>query len=190
MTQITNCIPIVNAVIHRDYYVKRDITVKIFEDRIEVESPGLFPYNITRANIGRVRAEGYRNDLLVKHLREFPSPPNLDQNEGVQAMRKEMAGENLYPPIFLTSVDSIRVVLFNERQASEWEKISIYLRENKYITNEQARKLTAVIQRDKMSYKLKRWVEQGLLMQIKPPSGFRRGTKYKLVEAPEIKSVN
>lgn len=179
---------ITNTVIHRDYYIKRDITVKIFEDRIEVESPGLFPYNITRANIGRVRAEGYRNDLLVKHLREFPSPPNLDENEGVRAMRKEMAGGNLYPPIFLTSLDSIRVVLFNEHQASEWEKISSYLRDYKYITNEQARKITFVVQRDKMSYMLRRWVEQGLLLQIKPQSGFKKGTKYKLVEAPEIKS--
>lgn len=181
---------ITNAVIHRDYYIKRDITVKIFEDRLEVESPGLFPYNITRANIGWVRAEGYRNDLLVKHLREFPSPPNLDENEGVRAMRKEMAGENLYPPIFLTSPDSIKVVLFNEHQASEWEKISAYLRENKYITNEQARNVTAIVQRDKMSYMLKRWVEQGLLIQIKPPSGFKKGTKYKLVDVPEIKSRN
>jgi len=181
---------ITNAVIHRDYYIKRDITVKIFEDRLEVESPGLFPYNITRTNIGRVRAEGYRNDLLVKHLREFPSPPNLDENEGVRAMRKEMAGENLYPPIFLTYPDSIKVVLFNEHQASEWEKISAYLRKNKYISNEQARNVTAVVQRDKMSYMLRRWVEQGLLIQIKPPSGFKRGTKYKLVDVPEIKTEN
>lgn len=181
---------ITNAVIHRDYYIKRDIAIKIFQDRIEIENPGLFPYNITRANIGRVRAEGYRNDLLVKHLREFPSPPNLDENEGVRAMRKEMAGENLYPPIFLTLSDSIKVVLFNEHQSTEWEKISPYLREYKYITNEQARKITEVVQRDKMSYKLRRWVEQGLLLQIKPPSGFKKGTKYKLVEAPEIKSEN
>ena len=93
---------ITNAVIHRDYYIKRDIEIKIFEDRLEVESPGLFPYNITRANIGLVRAEGYRNDLLVKHLREFPSPPNLDQNEGARAMRAEMKAQNLYPPIFWT----------------------------------------------------------------------------------------
>src|SRR3989338_8055458 len=33
---------ITNAVIHRDYYKKRDIEIKIFQDRIEVESPGLF----------------------------------------------------------------------------------------------------------------------------------------------------
>lgn len=70
------------------------------------------------------------------------------------------------------------------------KKINAYLRENKYITNEQARNVTAVVQRDKMSYMLKRWVEQGLLIQIKPPSGFKKGTKYKLIDVPEIKSRN
>ncbi len=180
---------ITNAVIHRDYYIKRDIEIKIFEDRIEVESPGLFPYNITRRNIGWVRAEGYRNDLLVKHLREFPSPPNLDQNEGVRAMRSEMAAQNLYPPIFLTYPlyqDSVNIVLLNERQATEWEKISSYLGEYKYITNEQARRVTGVVQRDKMSYILRRWVDQRLLIQILPPSGFKKGTKYKLSGAPDV----
>ncbi len=37
---------------------------------------------------------------------------------------------------------------------------------------------------------LRRWVEQGLLIQIKPPSGLKKGTKYKLVDVPEIKSEN
>jgi len=103
---------ITNAVIHRDYYLKRDIEVRIFEDRIEIQSPGLFPYNITKYNIGVIRADGYRNDLLVKHLREFPEPPNLDRSEGVRAMRSEMKAQNLYPPIFVTYPllqDSVRV---------------------------------------------------------------------------------
>ena len=42
---------ITNAIIHRDYYIKRDIEIRIFEDRLEVESPGLLPYNITSRNI-------------------------------------------------------------------------------------------------------------------------------------------
>ncbi|MFH1783469.1 MAG: RNA-binding domain-containing protein [bacterium] len=180
---------ITNAVIHRDYHMKRDIEVKIFEDRVEVESPGLFPYNITRTNIGLVRAEGYRNDLLVKHLREFPSPPNLDQNEGVKAMRQEMRAQNLYPPIFLTYPiyqDSVKVVLLNEYRPSEWEKISAYLSEKKYITNEQSRKITGVVQRDKMARMLKNWVKQGLLIQIIPQSGFVKGTRYKLSDSSEV----
>jgi len=180
---------ITNAVIHRDYYIKRDIEIKIFEDRVEVENPGLFPYNITRANIGLVRAEGYRNDLLVKHLREFPSPPNLDQNEGVRAMRSEMKAQNLYPPIFWTYPnlqDAVRVILLNEKIITEWGKINFYLEQNKYITNEEARKQTGVVQRDRMAKMLKNWVKHGLLIQIIPPSGYVRGTKYRLPGIEEI----
>ena len=181
---------ITNAIIHCDYYIKRDIEVKIFEDRVEIENPGLFPYNITTANIGRVRAEGYRNDLLVKHLREFPSPPNLDQSEGVRAMRSEMSTQNLYPPIFWTYPnlqDAVRVVLLNEKVATEWEKVSFYLEQNKYITNEEARKITGIVQRDKMTQILKNWVKHGLLIQIVPPSRYVKGTKYRLPGTTELK---
>ncbi len=174
---------ITNAVIHRDYHLKRDIEIRIFEDRIEIASPGLFPYNITSANIGLVRADGWRNDLLVKHLREFPSPPNLDQNEGVRAMRNEMKARNLYPPIFFTYPrlqDGVRVVLLNEKIVSEWKKVNSYLEKNKYINNETARAVTNVIQRDRMTKLLKNWVRQGLLVQIVPASGYVKGTRYRL----------
>jgi len=180
---------ITNSVIHRDYYIKRDIEIKIFEDRVEVQNPGLFPYNITKTNIGLVRAEGYRNDLLVKHLREFPNPPNLDQSEGVRAMRAEMKAQNLYPPIFWTYPDlqdAVRVILLNEKIATEWEKISFYLGKNKYITNEEARKITGIMHRDKMARMLKNWAKHGLLIQIIPPSGYVRGTKYRLPGVEEI----
>ena len=163
--------------------------MKIFEDRVEIESPGLFPYNITTANIGRVRAEGYRNDLLVKHLREFPSPPNLDQSEGVRAMRSEMNTQNLYPPIFWTYPnlqDAVRVVLLNEKVATEWEKVSFYLEKNKYINNEIARKITDIVQIYKMSKLLEKWTRQGLLVKMTPPTGYVRGIKYRLPDLTEI----
>lgn len=184
---------ITNAVIHRDYYLKRDIEIKIFENRIEIESPGLFPYNITSSNIGRVRADGYRNDLLVKHLREFPSPPNLDQNEGVKAMREEMVGKNLYLPLFFTYPnlqDSVRVVLFNEQAPSEWDKVVFYLKKYKYITNEEARNVTNIRQRDKMSKLLKKWADSGLLIAIIPESGYVKGAKYKLAGESEVPSLH
>ncbi len=180
---------ITNAVIHRDYYTKRDIEIKIFEDRIEIENPGLFPYNITPANIGKVRSEGFRNDLIVKHLREFPSPPNFDQNEGVRAMRDEMKAQNLYPPIFWTYPnlqDAVRVVLLNEKVAGEWEKVEFYLQKNKYINNEKAREITGIIQRDRMTQMLKKWSNQGLLIQIKHPRGYLKDTKYRLPEKSEL----
>jgi ATP-dependent DNA helicase RecG len=45
---------IVNAVIHRDYRLNRDMFIRLFDDRIEVESPGVFPGKITPANVVRL----------------------------------------------------------------------------------------------------------------------------------------
>lgn len=179
---------ITNAVIHRDYYIKRDIEIKIFEDRVEIISPGLFPYNITKQNIGLVRAEGYRNDLLVKHMREFFNPPNLDQNEGVVAMRNEMKARGLYLPIFITYptlLDSVDVVLFNEHTPAEWEKVKEFLETNRYIANREAREITGIVQLDKMSKMLSKWVKQGLLIKISP-DGSAKKTKYKLADRIDI----
>jgi ATP-dependent DNA helicase RecG len=173
---------ITNAVIHRDYYQKRDIEVRIFEDRVEVESPGLFPSNITSYNIGLVRAENYRNDLLVKHLREFPDPPNLDSNEGIRAMRIEMERNHLYPPVFFSYPrlkDSVRVVLLNSKKNGDWDKVSKYLMEKeKYINNEKVREITGNPHTSKVSRILKKWVDQGLLIRIDSIS--KRRVKYRL----------
>lgn len=181
---------ITNAVIHRDYHIKRDIEISIFEDRIEVLSPGLFPYNITKNNIGYVRADGYRNDLIVKHLREFPEQPNLDRNEGVQAMRNEMREQNLYDPIYFTYPfyeDSVKVVLLNEKRQSEWEKVKDYLVEHRYINNSKAREITNITQIHAMSRLFKKWVTQGLLLKINSEGGAPKFIRYKLSNAEDFK---
>lgn len=173
---------ITNAVIHRDYYMKRDIEINIFEDRIEIVSAGLFPCNITPSNIGFVRSDGYRNDLLVKHLRDFPDPPNLDRNEGVRAMRAEMDKNNLYPPVYITYPiikDSVCCILLNAERASEWDKVYSYLsKEAKYIANEDVRRILGKADTVKVSRLLKKWVEQGLLARIY--TGSKKNIKYRL----------
>jgi len=179
---------ITNAVIHRDYHTKRDIEIKIFEDRIEIENPGLLPFNITPSNIGIERSLGYRNDLLVKALREFPDPPNLDQNEGVHAMRQLMHEGNLYPPIFLTYPilqDATRVVLFNEKAPREWDKISTYLGKNKYIANKEARKILLIQDTAKVSRLLNLWTKKRLLTKIVPQNGSKRNVRYRLPSQDE-----
>lgn len=146
------------------------------------ESPGLFPSNITLYNIGYVRAEGYRNDLLVKHLREFPEPPNLDQNESVRAMRVEMNRQNLYPPVFFTYPylqDSVRTVLLNSVRATEWDKVYAYLsKKEKYITNESVRTIIDNPDTSKVSRLLAKWVSKGLLIRIE--TGSKKTVKYRL----------
>ena len=69
-------------------------------------------------------------------------------------MRSEMNSRSLYPPIFFTYPlleDSVRVVLLNEKRVSEWEKVNQYLIKNKYITNTEARNVTGIVQRDRIT---------------------------------------
>lgn len=173
---------ITNAVIHRDYFIKRDIEINIYEDRVEIVNAGLFSYNITPSNIGFVRADGYRNDLLVKHLREFPDPPNLDRNEGVRAMREEMAQSNLYPPVYLTYPifkDTVCCVLINAKKASEWDKVYSYLsKKAKYVSNQDVRDIIGIADTVKVSRLLKKWVDKGLLIKI--DTGSKKSAKYRL----------
>ena len=121
---------IVNAVIHRDYRLNRDIFIRIFDDRIEVESPGVFPGNITPANIGRAGSKA-RNPLIAQNLREFPVAPNIDAGEGVKMMFDVMAQANLYPPQYRqsteTAVESVTVTLLNLERPSVWNEVSAWI---------------------------------------------------------------
>lgn len=68
---------ITNAVIHRDYRLSSDIHIRIFANRIEIESPGILPGGVTTQNIG-TNGSHPRNIALTNHLRAFPQAPNND----------------------------------------------------------------------------------------------------------------
>ena len=157
---------ITNAVLHRDYRVEQDIHVRIFDDRIEVESPGTFPGDITPANI-REKKSLSRNPLLVNNIRDFPDPPNIDAGEGVRMMFQTMRGVGLYPPLFFVSshgpTGNVLVILLNEKMPSIWEQVSHWLDTKGSITNQQLRQI-AGWDTLKASRVLRKWVAQGLLV--------------------------
>ena len=96
---------ITNAVVHRDYRLNRDIHIRIFDDRVEVESPGRLPGSLTPATVDKAGSMP-RNSLLARHLREFPNPPNVDAGEGVPMMFAQMAQANLYEPLYREQLDA------------------------------------------------------------------------------------
>jgi len=167
-----------NAVIHRDYHINRDIHVRIFDNRIEVESPGIFPAHITPATILQARSFS-RNPLIVNHLREFPSPPNIDAGEGVRMMFSTMQAVGLYPPFYLSSPylehDAVMVMLSNEERPAAWEQVSHWIDRNGSISNRELCRI-ARIDTLKASKMLKKWVDAGMLMP--DTSKGKRGTKY------------
>ena len=179
---------ITNAVIHRDYRLAADIHIRIFSDRIEVESPGLLVAPVTVSNIWRVGPHS-RNPLLIQHLREFPSAPNLDAGEGVHMMFGTMFDAGLYPPIYLTSPrlqqEAVLVYLFNENRPSVWEQVSAHIDKHGLIANAEVRKLMQTEDTLKASKQLKEWVEIGLLVVANPVAGkrFRKYTKPGFEEA-------
>lgn len=170
---------ITNAVIHRDYRLNRDIHVRIFDNRIEVESPGLLPGTITPATVAQAGSFA-RNPLLARNLREFPEPPNVDAGEGVRMMFAEMRAAHLFPPLFTECKDaaqpSVIVTLLNEERPPVWEQVSDWMDRNGALSNSALCKI-ASIDTLKASKLLKRWVDQGVL--LRDGSGGKRHTVYR-----------
>jgi ATP-dependent DNA helicase RecG len=63
---------IVNAVIHRDYSISDDIQIFIFDDRIEIRSPGKLPGYVSIENI--LDARFSRNPKMVRTLNRYKDP--------------------------------------------------------------------------------------------------------------------
>ena len=57
---------LVNALVHRDYLVSAPIRIFIFDDRVEIISPGTLPNNLTIANI-KAGNSNIRNPILISY---------------------------------------------------------------------------------------------------------------------------
>lgn len=67
---------LVNALIHRDYFIRDSIKLFVFEDRVEIISPGKLPNSLTEELIKKgVRVS--RNHIIASHA------PNLLEYRGV-----------------------------------------------------------------------------------------------------------
>jgi ATP-dependent DNA helicase RecG len=176
---------ITNAVVHRDYRLNRDIQVRIFDDRVEVESPGRLPGNLTPATIEKTGSVP-RNSLLARHLREFPNPPNVDAGEGVPMMFAQMENANLYEPLYREQLDAavptLLVTLLNEERPPLWVQVSDWIDRHGPIANGKLREMSGL---DTLaaSKQLKQWVGQGVLVAL--PAASRQQASYTKPELAE-----
>lgn len=77
---------LVNAVVHRDYFINAPVKLLIFSDRIELTSPGHLPNHLTIDQI-RYGLSNMRNPLLVSHATHIL--PYRGLGSGVQRALKE-----------------------------------------------------------------------------------------------------
>lgn len=101
---------IVNAVTHREYSMTgRYILVSMYDDRLEIESPGKLPNIVTIDNIKETRYS--RNPRISRILNDFGWVREL--NEGVKRIYTDMKDFFLEEPIYSEPEQSVRLVLKN-----------------------------------------------------------------------------
>lgn len=169
---------ITNAVIHRDYSITDDIHIRIFDDRVEVLSPGTLPGHVTAENILSERFA--RNPGLVRLINKFPNPPNKDVGEGLNTAFESMRQLKLKPPIIEQEGGYVKVVLRHEALATPQEAILEYLLENNEIANRHAREICYIDSENKMKRILQVLVQNGLLESV--PGRTRYTAAYQLTD--------
>jgi ATP-dependent DNA helicase RecG len=147
---------IVNAVIHRDYNISDDILISIFDNRVEVRSPGRLPGHITKENILEDRFA--RNPTIVRLLNKYPDAPNKDIGEGLDTVFSAMKAARLKAPLLRVDDNSFVVILEHSPLARPEEIVLEYLNNHPEITNRVARALTGIESENAMKkvfYKLR-----------------------------------
>jgi len=139
---------ITNAVLHRDYSIVADIHIRIFDNRVEIESPGRLPGHITPQNI--LKEQFARNGSLVRLINKFPNPPNKDVGEGLNTAFEAMKKLKLKEPVIEDRDNSVRVYIKHESLESPEEIVTAYLKTNPTINNSKARELTGVTSENTM----------------------------------------
>ena len=172
---------ITNAVLHRDYSLADDIHVRIFDNRVEVESPGLLPAHITEGNILKERFS--RNGTLVRLINKFPNPPNKDVGEGLNTAFSAMRMMRLRTPEIKQLEHSVVVYIRHTRLASPEDAIMDYLETHDSITNTIGRELTGVRSDATMKNAFVRLRDKGTIELI--PGSRGRSSAWRTVKGTE-----
>ncbi|MBN1642875.1 MAG: putative DNA binding domain-containing protein [Anaerolineae bacterium] len=179
---------LVNAVCHRDYRMTgRRIEIRMFDDRMEVISPGGLPGYITVDNI--VEEHFSRNPRLVNGLFQWGFIEELGL--GIDRMIEDMANAGHPNPEFHDTPYSFTVTLRNTRvrqAVPAWQssmnerqlRALSYLQQNDRITNRDYRTICPDVSAETLRLDLVDLVERGILLKI----GAKRGTYYILKAAP------
>ena len=113
---------IVNAVVHREYAMTGNyIRVTMYDDRLEILSPGKLPNLVTVNNIQETKFS--RNPQIARVLTEFGLVREL--NEGVKRIYADMKEHNLDEPVYTENDQAVTLILKNNiEQRHIKEKIS------------------------------------------------------------------
>ncbi len=151
---------IVNAIAHRDYshFVRGSyIQIRLFADRLEIQSPGGLYGNVTEDTIENEQST--RNRLLMRMMEDLHLVEN--RGSGIRSMLEAMRQANLEPPRFQDKRSSFWVTFRNHTLMSppaivwlnqfagqplnDHQRLAlVYLRHNEQMTNSDYQRLNHV----------------------------------------------
>ncbi|MGC0987035.1 ATP-binding protein [Pantoea agglomerans] len=171
---------LVNAVIHRDYSQKDDVHVKVYDNRIEVQSPGRLPGYMTINNLYEERFS--RNPNLVRLLHKLPNPVNHDIGEGLDTAKNELRKAGLVAPVFEERGNNFVVIVKHQTIASIEDVIINYFEENPagQLTNKLVRQLSGEDDLQKVKKALQKLRDEGIIKPLDPTAN---AFKFKYVKA-------
>ena len=131
---------VVNAATHRDYGIKgTDIQIKMFDDRLEVDSPGTFAGMVKKENIRYTHFS--RNPKIAAFLKDYGYVK--EYGEGVDRMCKELEALGLPDPNFNSSTFILKTTVMSADRDQRKVKNARIEPENARIGEENARIETA-----------------------------------------------
>lgn len=166
---------ITNALLHRDYSIPDDVHIRIYDNRVEIESPGRLPGHITPQNILDERFA--RNGTLVRIINKFPNPPNKDVGEGLNTAFRAMQQLRLRQPEISQGENSVLVTIRHEQLASPEQLIMEYLDTHEVINNGVAREICVIREDWRVRTLFGRLVAAGMIEKV--PGSTTSNTAYR-----------
>jgi ATP-dependent DNA helicase RecG len=172
---------VTNAVVHRDYSISDDVQILIYDNRIEVLSPGKLPGYVTIGNI--LDSRFARNHKLVRTLSKYKDAPNKDIGEGLNTAFEKMKEWKLKEPIIEEVERNVKVTIPHIPLARPTELILKFLNTNTQVNNKQAREITGIKSENLVKTEFYKLRDEGLLERIPglegPSSAWRLTAKGK-----------
>ena len=191
---------VVNAVAHRDYshFVRGSyIQIRLFADRLEVQSPGGLYGNVTVETLENEQST--RNRILMRLMEDLHLVEN--RGSGIRTMIAAMGNANLEPPQFMDRRSSFWVTFHShtlmDSEAIEWlnqfadrplndhQRLAlVYFRHHQQMTNSDYQRLNHVD-----SVTANRELHSLVQLKLVDQHGTRRWAYYTLKIPIEVKVV-
>jgi ATP-dependent DNA helicase RecG len=169
---------ILNAIVHRDYYIPGPIKIAIFDDRVEIFSPGIFPGPLNSSNL-EMGLTYIRNFMISRILREAGYIEKL--GSGFLTLFKSYREALLPAPIVIEGVGFVKCILprrnskypIEAEDLPEQQLLKIFFTTDEIKAADVIRSLS--VSRATANRLLTKLLSQGIVMKI----GQGRATRYK-----------